>query len=209
MTDLDHMLERGFGQPVGFGMSPALLVVDFINAFTDPGGPLGAEVGPQIAATNLLIAAARRAAVPVLFSTIAYRGEQLEDAGVWALKIAGLAELRQDSPRVLPDARLDRRHDDVLLEKQYASCFFGTDLHEQLRRLRVDTLVFAGCSTSGCVRASVVDACQLGLRAVVAREAVADRSPQAHRQSLRDIEMKYGDVQPVSAILAYLGTLGD
>lgn len=204
MNDIDHMRQRGFGRAVGFGQRPALLVVDFINGFTDPASPLGAVVDGEIAATNLLIDAARAAGAPVIFSTIAYADPHLADAGVWRRKVEGLAVLRAGTPAVLPDARLNRSEDDALLPKRYASCFFGTDLLTRLEAHAVDTLLLAGCSTSGCVRATVVDACQFGLRAVVAREAVADRSEDAHRQSLLDIEMKYGDVRPVAAIAAYL-----
>jgi nicotinamidase-related amidase len=207
LDDIDNLRARGFGQPVGFGLKPALLVVDFVNGFTDPQSPLGANVDREIAAANELIDASRRAGSPVLFSTIAYTDEGLQDAGVWARKIGPLTELRFGSSGVLPDPRLHRRADDVVLEKKYASCFFGTDLHDRLQRLDVDTLLVAGCSTSGCVRATVVDACQLGLRPIIALEAVADRSEAAHRQSLLDIEMKYGDVQPVARIAAYLARL--
>jgi maleamate amidohydrolase len=204
VNDIDHMRQRGFGRAVGFGQRPALLVVDFINGFTDPASPLGAVVDGEIAATNLLIDAARAAGAPVIFSTIAYADPHLADAGVWRRKVEGLAVLRAGTTAVLPDARLKRSEDDTVLPKHYASCFFETDLRARLEAAAVDTLLLAGCSTSGCVRATVVDACQFGLRAIVAQEAVADRSEDAHRQSLLDIEMKYGDVRPVAAIAAYL-----
>lgn len=206
MNEIENMRQRGFGRAVGFGKRPALLVVDFIQGFTDPASPLGAAVDCEIAATNLLIDAAREADAPVIFSTIAYHGARLEDAGVWLRKVEGLAVLRAGTPAVLPDARLKRRASDVVLPKHYASCFFGTDLRAQLAAQDVDTLLVAGCSTSGCVRATVVDACQWGLRAIVAEEAVADRSEDAHRQSLLDIDMKYGDVRPVATVAAYLRT---
>jgi nicotinamidase-related amidase len=116
----------------------------------------------------------------------------------------GLASLRAHTPGVEQDARLHRAPSDSLVVKKYASCFFGTDLASRLQSLRIDTLIIAGCTTSGCVRATVVDACQSGFRPIVALEAVSDRSPAAHAQSLVDIETKYGDVLPVAEILDHL-----
>lgn len=207
MSEIDQLIERGFGNQVGFGTAPALLVVDFLNAFTDPGSVLGAAVDREISAANALIDAARGAAAPVIFSAISYRQGDLGEAGVWPRKIAGLHLLREGSPEVAQDRRLHVTPGDSLLIKKYASCFFETDLLARLRTHRVDTLVVAGCSTSGCVRATVVDACQSGFRTIVARDAVADRSAEAHRQSLRDIEMKYGDVHDVATIGAYFAKL--
>ncbi|SMF36379.1 Nicotinamidase-related amidase [Tistlia consotensis] len=197
---------RGFGRRVGFGRRPALLVVDFSAAFTDPEAPLGAEMGAEIAQANRLILAARAAGAPVFLSTIAY-AEPLRDAGIWAEKIEGLRGLRTGSPAVELDPRLERTPGDRLLVKRFASCFFGTTLAGDLHRAAADSLVIAGCTTSGCVRASAVDACQHGLRTLVAREATADRLPEAHRQSLIDIDLKYGDVLPVEELLAGFAAL--
>ncbi len=193
--------ERGFGGEVGFGSSPALLIIDFQSGFTDPELPLGADASREIEQTNVLIAAARQGERPILASLVAYRDPELRDAGIWPRKMAGLSTLRAGTVAAEYDPRLDLRPSDVLFEKTHASCFFRTDLDVQLRQLGVDTLVIAGCTTSGCVRATVVDACQLGYRAIVAREAVGDRSIPAHEQSLIDIETKYGDVRPVSEIV--------
>jgi len=203
VTELDEWRGRGFAGSVGYGARPALLVVDFVAGFTDPASPLGSDVAAEIEATNRVIDAARRAAAPVLFTTIAYTDLQAE-AGVWARKVGGLSVLRAGTRAVRLDERLHAEAGDVLLRKRFASCFFGTDLHDRLQAARTDTLLVCGCSTSGCVRATVVDACQLGYRAIVVQEAVADRSPPAHRQSLLDIEMKYGDVRTLAAVEDYL-----
>ena len=140
---------------------------------------------------------AHAAEVPVFFSTISYDGPDLSDAGVWLLKMKGLETLRANTAAVEIDGRLHRAPHDTILAKRYASCFFGTDFASRLCSQGIDTLVIAGCTTSGCVRATAVDACQSGLRTVVVREAVSDRSDGAHRQSLIDIEAKYGDVVSV------------
>ncbi len=106
------------------------------------------------------------------------------------------------------DPRLDMRSTDSLLVKKYASCFFGTDLVSRLVSRRIDTLIITGCTTSGCVRATAVDALQTGLRPMVVRDAVGDRSVAAHEQSLFDLNAKYADVVSLDVTLQYLRTVG-
>ena len=207
-AEAKDLVAKGFARPVGFGLRPALLVVDFINGFTDPSSPLGSDVGAAIAQTNRLIRAMRAGSLPIYFSTIRYDDPACADAGLWLAKIAGLSILSAGSPGSEQDSRLlIKRHDPVIVKK-FASCFFGTDLLTRLVRDRVDTLILTGCATSGCVRATAVDACQYGIRPIVAREAVADRLEMAHHQSLIDIELKYGDVLSVDGILAAVSTFG-
>jgi maleamate amidohydrolase len=193
---------RGFGARMGFGKAPALLIVDFILAFTDPQRVLGANVDSQIEATNLLLKRARDLSMPVLFSTIAYDEHELRDVGLWGLKMKGFNTLKAGTDGVSLDPRLDVRQGDVIIVKKYASCFFGTDIVSRLLLRGVDTLVIAGCTTSGCVRATVVDAIQTGFRPMIVREAVGDRSAAAHDQSLFDMNAKYGDVISLQEALA-------
>lgn len=201
-TSFDSLVEKGFARRVGFGRRPAVLVIDFINGFTDPASPLGSDVTGAIEQTNRLIEAGRASAIPVFFSTIRYDDERCADAGLWLSKIVGLSVLATTGPGCDVDLRLSRQASDPIIAKKFASCFFGTDLVTRILHDGIDTLVLAGCSTSGCVRATAVDACQYGIRAIVAREAVADRLDAAHEQSLADIDLKYGDVCSVEDILA-------
>lgn len=200
--------QRGFGLRIGFGKRPALLVIDMIKAFTDPSMMLGADLDAQIEATRQLLQAARDTSIPVIFSTVAYDEPQQKDAGIWALKQRGTATLVAGSDGVRVDQRLGFRAPDMLLVKKYASCFFGTDLVPRLLAHGVDTLVMAGCTTSGCVRATAVDACQTGFRPMVVREAVGDRSAAAHAQSLFDLDAKYADVVTLQETLRYLRESG-
>lgn len=186
--------ERGFGLTIGFGHRPAVLVVDLIQAFTDPRMMLGADLDAQVAATQTLLASARTSGLPIFFSTVSYDDADLKDAGIWALKQKGVMTLRAGTAAVELDPRLQRLSGEGLLVKKYASCFFGTDLTSRLLSRGVDTLLLAGCTTSGCVRASAVDALQTGLRPMVVRECVGDRSRSAHEQSLFDLQAKYADV---------------
>jgi nicotinamidase-related amidase len=193
---------------MGFGKKAALVVIDLTNGFTDPTLPLGAPAEATIDQANILIDAAREASVPVFFSTISYDGPEMSDAGVWLLKMKGLTTLRANTTAVEIDSRLHRAAQDTILAKRYASCFFGTEFASRLWSQGIDTLVIAGCTTSGCVRATAVDACQNGLRTIVVREAVSDRSDVAHRQSLVDIEAKYGDVVAIADVVSHFKECG-
>lgn len=183
----------GFNGRVGFGLQPAIIVVDMIEAFTNPVSPLAADLRPQLAATRKLLSAARKVKAPVFFTTVEY-DPSLKDAGLFVRKARGLSWLVKGSRWVELDRALKRRPGELLIKKKYASAFFGTDLASLLATQGVDTLIVAGCTTSGCVRATVVDALQHGFRAIVPRETVGDRLASAHEASLFDIDMKYGDV---------------
>jgi len=195
---------RGFGRTLGFGGRPALLVIDLFNAFTDPAFDLGSNMDSVVQETNRLLDAAHSTQAPVIFTRVVYEEADLADGGVWVVKQRGCEALRPDTQAVELDDRLHRDAKDSVLLKKFASCFFGTNLVSRLVQLHVETLIMAGCSTSGCVRATAVDACQYGFRPMVVREAVGDRSASAHHQSLRDIHSRYGDVVGVADTLAYL-----
>lgn len=206
-TDDEFFKQRGFGLRIGFGERPALLVIDMVKAFTNPDMMLGANLDKQIEAHRPLLARAHERKIPVLFSTVMYEDADFKDAGIWALKQKGVVTLKAGTDGVKVDPRLDFRPTDTLLVKKYASCFFGTDLVSRLLAHRVDTLIITGCTTSGCVRASAVDACQTGFRPMVVREAVGDRSLAAHDQSLFDLQAKYADVVSLEETLVYLNTI--
>jgi nicotinamidase-related amidase len=207
-SDEEFFAERGFGMRIGFGEKPAVIVIDVINAFTDPDMMLGANLDDEIAETNQVLDAAHARGTPVIFTTVMYEDKDFKDAGIWALKQKGVMTLKAGTPEVETDARLHREADDSLLSKKYASCFYGTDLVSRLMAHGVDTLIITGCTTSGCVRATAVDACQVGFRPVVVREAVGDRSQAAHDQSLFDLNAKYADVVSTGEVVQYLQTVG-
>jgi len=206
--DEEFFKARGFGIKIGFGERPAIIVIDMLKGFTDPAMPLGANLDPQIAAQQPLLAVAHERNIPVIFSTVIYHDADLKDAGLWGIKMKGSFSLKAGTPAVEIDPRLDMKPSDSLLVKKYASCFFGTDLVPRLMNQRVDTLIIVGCTTSGCVRATAVDAVQNGFRPMVVREAVGDRSAAAHEQSLFDLNAKYADVVSLDETLQYLRTVG-
>jgi nicotinamidase-related amidase len=206
--DEEFFKARGFGVKIGFGERPALIVIDMLKGFTDASMPLGSNLDREIAAQQPLLEVAHERAIPVIFSTVIYDDKDLRDAGLWGIKMKGTASLKAGTPAVEIDPRLDMQESDSLLIKKYASCFFGTDLVPRLMTQRVDTLIITGCTTSGCVRATAVDAVQNGFRPMVVREAVGDRSVAAHEQSLFDLNAKYADVVSLDETLQYLRTVG-
>lgn len=203
-SDEELFRQRGFGRTIGFGTTPAVIVIDLILAFTNKDLPLGAPLEDVIEQTSRVIEAARQREAPVIYTSVAYEDLDLKDAGQWAAKMSGLMTLRAGTPEVEVDPRLGRKLSEPLIVKKYASAFFGTDLLTRLNTLRIDTLVITGCTTSGCVRATAVDALQNGLRPMVVREAVGDRSQSAHDQSLFDLQAKYADVMGVGEVLTQL-----
>lgn len=211
MSDVQAMerlfRERGFGRLIGWGERPALVIIDFMRAFTDPALPLGSNLDREITETVRVLGAAREAEIPIFFSAVWYDEKDFRDAGHWARKMAGTLTLRPGTPQVEQDPRLGRRPEEPIILKKYASVFFGTDLVSRLTSCRVDTLILTGCTTSGCVRATAVDAVQYGFRPMVVREAVGDRAKPAHDQSLFDLHAKYADVVSVDETLEVLSRL--
>ena len=202
----EFYIKKGFAARVGFGERPALLVIDMIRAFTDLRSPLASNLDSQMDAIQQLLGVARGRDMPIVFSTVAYDSE-LQEAGIWIRKIPSNSWLVEGSEWVELDERLGRRPREMVLVKKYASCFFGTDLAARLVTRKIDTLIIAGCTTSGCVRASAVDACSLGLHTIVVQEAVGDRAELPHIANLFDIDAKYGDVVGLDEALSYVRAL--
>ena len=198
---------KGFSARSGYGTRPVLLVVDFINGFTDSGTGLGGDFGAELAVTAKLLAEFRARALPVFFTTVAYE-PHLRDAGQFVAKVPALSILVKGSEWVKVDERIRPRPSEQVVVKKYASAFFDTRLEMELQGLGVDTVVMAGCTTSGCIRASAIDSMQHGFHTVVVRDAVGDRAKTPHEVNLFDIDAKYGDVVSSGEVLGYLRGLG-
>lgn len=192
-----------FGQRLGFGRKPALLIVDFVNGFADPSQFGGGNIEPAIAATLPLLTAFRAASLPVVFSRIIYAADG-SDATVHCLKVPRLKTLTRENPASQIVPSLAPRPGEIVVDKRLPSAFFETGLHGLLVRRAVDTLVVAGCTTSGCVRASVLDGLCHGFRPIIPIECVGDRSVSAHSASLFDMDKKYADVVSSHEILSRL-----
>ena len=198
---------KGFSARSGYGTRPALLVVDFINGFTDPGTGLGGDYGAELAVTARLLEEFRLRALPIFFTTVAYE-PHLRDGGQFVVKVPALSILVKGSDWVRVDDRIRPHPSEQVVLKKYASAFFDTRLDMELNGLGVDTVVIVGCTTSGCIRASAIDSMQNGFRTVVVHDAVGDRAETPHEVNLFDIDAKYGDVVSSGEVLEYLRGLG-
>ncbi|MEF8978840.1 MAG: isochorismatase family protein [Haloarculaceae archaeon] len=204
IDDIDELYGEGaFGETVGLGARPALIVIDLINAFTHPETDLGSDVDAVIEEAGRLLEAFREHDLPRYFTTVAFE-ESYGDAGRFIEKVPALKELRLGTEAVEVDDRLAPVGDERVILKKYASAFFGTDLETELTTHSVDTLVLTGVTTSGCIRATAVDSLQHGYRTIVPADAVGDRAEGPHRANLFDIQAKYGDVVETSDILTHL-----
>ncbi len=200
---LDGYRARGLAGRVGFGRRPAVVVVDFIVGFTDPESPLAGELDTEVEATCTLLEAARSRSLPVYFTTTVYDPDW-SNGGLFVVKIPSLKILVRGSRWIELDPRLNRRPSEPVIEKQYASAFFGTSLASTLTACGIDTVIVAGCTTSGCIRATVVDSLQHGFRAIIPPECVGDRSAEQHAANLIDMEGKYGDVVALAEVVSIL-----
>jgi maleamate amidohydrolase len=193
MSELDIYKKQGFGNASGFGVRPALLIVDFVNGFATPDTFGGGNIDAAIAQTAGLLATFRRLRLPIAFTRVVY-AEDGADLGVFALKAPSLKRLTETSPDSAIVAPLAPRPGEYIVRKQQPSAFFGTGLHSWLTLQRVDTLIHTGCTTSGCVRASVVDGLSYNFRNIVVTDCVGDRALGPHEANLFDMGQKYADL---------------
>lgn len=198
----------GFGAPVPRGIRPAIIVVDFSYGFTDPQYPTAADMTAQITATRRLTDLARAKGFPVIFTTIAYHPGEVEKLP-WLRKATGMSALLEGSRLVEIDAATGIQPGDPIIVKKGASAFFGSTLAALLTGARVDTLIITGATTSGCVRASVVDAVQSGFNVLVPADCCGDRAQAPHDANLYDIGQKYADVTESMELISWIKGLSD
>jgi maleamate amidohydrolase len=194
---------QNFGNPIGFGRRSALLIVDFTVGFNDPALFGGGNIDAAIRRTGGLLECFRRKQLPIAYTRVVYADDG-SDVGMFAAKVPSLRLLTESHPagQVVPE--LAPRPGELIVRKTQASAFFGTNLAPWLLRQGADTLVVAGCTTSGCVRASVVDAISHNFRTVVAADCVGDRALGPHEANLFDMAQKYADVMPRDEIVQAL-----
>ncbi|MDE0236158.1 MAG: N-carbamoylsarcosine amidohydrolase [bacterium] len=203
MTDdglAEDYRQAGFSNRLGFGEHPALVVVDFCHAYLDPDSPLYAGVEDARESCIRLLAAARSAQIPVVHTRVEFQPGGA-DGGIFFRKVAALACFVRGNPLGEYGKGLEPADDEVVVVKQYASGFFGTSLASTLTSLGVDTLIITGVSTSGCVRATALDACQHGFVPIVVRDACGDRDQRVHEANLFDLDAKYADVVSEQEVL--------
>lgn len=199
----ENYKEHGFSGHIGFGERPALLIVDFVMAYLQPASPLYAGVEDTLASCVRVLAAARKTGIPVIFTNIEYIPGGA-DGGVFYRKVSALKVFDRGSPLGEFPPELKPHDDEIVITKQYPSAFFGTPLASILTTLGVDSLLIAGVTTSGCVRASALDAMQHGYSPIIVREAVGDRDPRPHESNIFDLQAKYADVVSETETIEWL-----
>ncbi len=198
--------EAGFGRHLTPGKRPALIMVDFVKAYFEPGAQLYMGLDSCLHSAQRLLQAAREAGILVIHTQVSF-SEGGVDGGVFFKKIDALKHFVGNAPlgEIMPVVK--PLQSEVVIVKQFASSFFGTTLSSTLQASGVDTLIIAGVSTSGCVRATAVDAIQHGFIPLVCRDAVGDRNDGPHEASLFDLQAKYAEVMSEAEILQYLTSL--
>ena len=187
----------GFGATLPFGRRPALVVVDAVQAYVQEGSALYAQgFVDALQPIRQLVAAARAREIPVIFTGVVYSPDG-RDGGAFFRKVPALQCFVKGSPLGAFAEGLAPLDGETVVMKQYASAFFGTSLASTLTSQRIDTVLVSGFSTSGCVRATALDAMQYGFNVFVVREACGDRNPAPHEANLFDLQAKYAEVVSV------------
>lgn len=193
---------------LGFGEKSAIIVIDLLQGYTTEGSPLYAPgVVDCVQQMPDFLDLARAKGVPIIHTQVRYTTPNYEDGGVWVRKAPVLRDLVEGNPYANFCDEVVPHEGEVVITKQYASAFFGTSLVATLNGLRVDTLIITGCTTSGCIRATAVDAVQHGYRPICVRECIGDRHEGPHEANLFDINAKYGDVISKAEAMEYLNGL--
>ena len=204
MTDeLAENYKKAYDNRVGFGERPALLVVDMVRAYFDESCELFAGVEDALASTLRILAAARSAGIAVAFTNVVYHGDGA-DGGVFFRKAPVLKNFIEGNPMGAWADGIEPAEGEFVVSKQYPSAFFGTSLASTLIGLGVDTAIITGVTTSGCVRATCVDAMCHGFVPIVVADACGDRHAAPHEANLFDMNAKYGDVVAESEVVSYL-----
>lgn len=188
--------KAGYGHgTVGFGKNPSLLIVDFQKAFTCEDSPMGGSplIISAVNKAKELISLAREQHFPIIHTVVGYR-EDKKDMGMWPSKVPTLSNITLSSKWIEVDDTLEVSDEDIILVKKMPSAFFNTDLTNILISNQIDTLIIAGCTTSGCIRATVIDSFSYGYRTIVAEECVGDQAKEPHEANLFDIKNRYADI---------------
>jgi maleamate amidohydrolase len=194
--------QQGFAQSAGWGKSPGLLIVDFVVGFTDPAHFGGGNIGPAIEQTIIMLAHARALGWPVAHTRVVYADDG-SDAGAFTHKVPSLLKLTETSELSQIVDELRPATGEFVIRKRQASAFFGSELAGWLHHRGVDTLLVAGCTTSGCIRASVVDAVSHNFRTIVLTDCVGDRAIGPHEANLFDMGQKYADLRTRDEVMRH------
>jgi len=206
MSNVDENYAAAYGQKAGFGAKPALILVDFVEGYFDPDCDLYADVDEALASALRVRAAAHKASIPVVLTNVVYHPSAI-DGGRFFEKAKPLRYFLRGSPMGAWPEGLEPQSSELIISKQYPSAFFGTSLASTLTSLGVDHVILTGLTTSGCIRATCVDAMSHGFITTIVRDAVGDRHDSPHEANLFDMEAKYADVVSEAEIVAHLQSI--
>ena len=204
--DLLENYKRAYDNELGFGHRPALILVDFVEAYFDESCELYAGVDDALASALRVREAARAAGIPVIYTNVVYHPGGV-NGGVFFRKAKPLRHLVEGSPMGAWPEGLAPAADELVISKQYPSAFFGTSLSSTLTAAGIDTLIITGLTTSGCIRATCIDTASYGFIPIIVADACGDRHAAPHEANLFDMNAKYGDVVSEAEVVAHLGTL--
>lgn len=204
--DLIENYRGAFDGSLGFGEKPALILVDFVQAYFEESSPLYAGADDALSSALRIRGAARAAGIPVFYTNVVYE-EGGGDGGVFYRKVPALEVFVAGNPLGNWPEGLQPAKDEVVISKQYPSAFFGTSLADELTKRGIDTLIITGLTTSGCIRATCVDTMSHGLVPIVVADACGDRHEAPHDANLFDMNAKYGDVVNEQTVIDYLKSL--
>ena len=207
MSDsLDANYAKAYGGKAGFGTSPALLMIDFVEAYFDPDCDLFADVDDALQSALRVREAAHKVGIPVILTNVVYQDGGL-DGGRFFEKVRPLRNFLRGNPMGDWPRGLTPTENELVISKQYPSAFFSTSLASTLTAMGVDNVILTGLTTSGCVRASCVDSMSHGFITTVVRDACGDRHSEPHEANLFDMQAKYADVVSEEEIIAHLKVL--
>ncbi len=201
--ELTENYRGAFDGSLGFGKAPALILVDFVEAYFAKDSALYAAVEAELASALRIRDAARAAGIPVIYTNVVYQKDGA-DGGVFYSKVPALEAFVAGNPLGRWPEGLEPADDELVISKQYPSAFFGTSLAETLKAKGIDTLIITGVTTSGCVRATCVDAMSYGFIPIVVADACGDRHAAPHEANLFDMNAKYADVVDERTVIEHL-----
>ncbi|MFN2327550.1 MAG: isochorismatase family protein [Chromatocurvus sp.] len=206
-AELSDNYRRAYDNRIGFGHRPALILVDFVQAYFNSACELYADVQPALDSALRVREVARESRIPIIYTNVVFH-ESGMNGGRFFQKALPLHNFVAGNPMGAWADGLEPAADELVISKQYASAFFGTSLASTLTAMSIDTLLITGVTTSGCIRATCVDSCQHGFIPIVVEEACGDRHPAPHASNLFDMNAKYGDVRSEQDVVAWLAGLG-
>ncbi len=205
--DLSANYEKAYDNRLGFGQCPALILVDFVQAYFDHDCALYAGVEDALASALRVREVARAAGIPVIYTNVVYQ-EDGADGGVFFKKAPVLKNFIVGNPMGAWPSDLQPADDEIVISKQYPSAFFGTSLASTLHDMDIDTLIITGLTTSGCIRATCVDTMSHGFIPIIVADACGDRHEAPHAANLFDMNAKYADVVNEAEAIEYLNIYG-